>query len=310
MRAEILVGDCREVLRTLPPDSVQCVVTSPPYFGLRDYGHPDQIGLEQTPAEYVAKLVDVFRQVRRVLRPDGVLWLNLGDSYAAQGGAPIDGTLQRPGSQVGAWGGDTRRPPAGFKPKDLLGIPWRTALALQEDGWWLRRDIIWDKPNAMPESVTDRPSSSHEYVFLLTKSATYFYDAAAIREPHSESSLARVTRNWSGNRARDYPGTPQTMRMGEDQQMCHPNGRNKRSVWRVNTASYKGAHYATFPPKLVAPMILAGCPEGGTVLDPFGGSGTVGEVATRLGRRSILIELNPEYAAQAERRNLQHGLEF
>lgn len=296
MRAEILVGDCRKVLAELPAESVHCVVTSPPYFGLRDYGHPDQIGLEETPQEYVAGLVDVFRQVRRVLRPDGVVWLNLGDSYASDskwGG--------QSGDKNKASGAERRRVHTGLKDKDLIGIPWRVAFALQDDGWWLRRDVIWEKPNAMPESVTDRPSGSHEYVFLLTKSPDYFYDAEAIREP--------MVKGASGSSFHEgKTGVNAGSRVSVKERTDNPNGRNKRSVWRVNTAQYKGAHYATFPPDLVAPMILAGCPEGGIVLDPFGGSGTVGEVATRLNRRAFLIELNPDYARQAETRNAQAGL--
>jgi DNA modification methylase len=302
MKAEILVGDCRKVLAELPAESVHCVVTSPPYFGLRDYGHPDQIGLEATPAAFVAELVGVFREVRRVLRPDGVLWINLGDTYATRYRS------QRPCGRAGFKEGERCRSGVkvdGFKEKDLIGIPWRVAFALQDDGWWLRCDCIWDKPNGMPESVADRPTRTHEYLFLLTKSEDYYYDAEAVREASSKTSHGAPAAN---------PGAKQVS-LGQNVHgnlgVCSTDQRrNKRSVWTVPTKPYKGAHYATFPPDLVAPMILAGCPEGGTVLDPFGGSGTVGEVATKLGRRSILIELNPEYAEQAEMRNLQYGLDL
>jgi DNA modification methylase len=459
MRATILQGDCRTVLAGLPAESVQCVVTSPPYFGLRAYGTNPQVwggdpecdhqweteryyreggnsgsskdafheagpenaarlketrwretttcgkcgawrgelGAEPTPALFVDHIVEVFREVRRVLRPDGVVWLNLGDTYARN---PAKGQHKPGDSGKQAYlydhGGGRASATAdlgrsGLKEKDLMGIPWRVAFALQDDGWWLRRDVIWDKPNALPESVTDRPSGSHEYVFLLTRSANYYYDADAIREPHSDVSLARVRRGHHdpGHKYEDGPGD-QTI-ANDLSHACHPNGRNKRSVWRVNTANYKGSHYATFPPDLIAPMILAGTSERGccpncrapweritqkgepdrewqrrcggnadgeyhgqgtkdyeragvqnpssvkarilagmrdrktvgwrptcecprhepvpcTCLDPFGGSGTVGEVATKLGRQAVLVELNPDYVQQASERNAQLGL--
>jgi site-specific DNA-methyltransferase (adenine-specific) len=320
-------GDCREVLRELPAESVHCVVTSPPYWGLRDYGTATweggdadcdhvmsralkrdnnggmppagegtrgtqsstassvllfrdacgkcgarrvdaQLGLETTPEAYVAAMVDVFREVRRVLRDDGTLWLNLGDSYAAARSYQV-----RDNKHTDVGNTMASSVPEGLKPKDLVGIPWRVAFALQADGWYLRSDIVWAKPNPMPESVTDRPTKSHEYVFLLAKSARYFFDADAVRETSSD----------------DF-------------------GRNIRSVWTIATAPYPGAHFATFPPKLVEPCVKAGCPVGGVVLDPFAGTGTVGMVAQSLSRRAVLIELNPEYLRQCLARNAQAPL--
>ena len=311
----ILTGDCRDVLATLPDCSVNCCVTSPPYFGLRDYGCDGQIGLESTPDTYVAELVAVFREVKRVLRDDGTLWLNLGDSYAST----TSGTGARGGSfaaERAQWQGDARpvQIPPGLKPKDLIGIPWRVAFALQADGWYLRQDIIWHKPNPMPESVTDRCTKSHEYIFLLSKSARYYFDNKAIMEPaqYGEQHAAKAT-SWGTNRKHpnkanvdDYAfkGDNHTTSKMEDGSY----GRNKRSVWTVTTKPYKGAHFATFPPDLIRPCILTGCPQGGTVIDPFGGSGTTGEVCEEEGRNSILIELNPEYVKLAKRRTAQAGL--
>ncbi len=270
----IIQGDCRTALRDMPSESVNCCVTSPPYWGLRDYGHADQIGQEKTPQEFVETMRQVFSEVRRVLRKDGTCWLNLGDSYStgSSGQNFLDPKGERPGGgrlkEAGGYGHTGRKKIPGLKSKDLIGIPWRVALALQADGWWLRSDIIWAKPNSMPESVTDRPTRSHEYLFLLTKSERYHYDHEAIKEP-----------------------------------MAGGDGlRNKRDVWTMPTASYSDAHFATYPPDLIKPCILAGCPVGGTVLDPFGGSGTTGMVALELGRKAILIELNPEYAKLAEGR--------
>lgn len=325
----ILTGDCREVLKTLPDASVNCCVTSPPYFGLRDYGHAWQIGLEFTPDAYVAELVAVFREVRRVLRDDGTLFLNLGDSYANDG--KWGGSSG--GKHVKALHGDTGvgrgKVHTGLKPKDLIGIPWRVAFALQADGWWLRQDIIWAKPNPMPESVTDRCTKSHEYIFLLSKSARYYFDAEAIAEPVAESTLPRSLRaQTSSARECGVPGqSPHSLhekrgrggrnafrgqwhfrdaengpanRDGRDMRDIGTSAtRNKRDVWTVATQPYKGAHFATFPPDLIKPCILAGCPAGGTVLDPFGGSGTTGSVASGNGRRAVLVELNPEYAKLA-----------
>jgi DNA modification methylase len=294
----ILVGDCIESMRGLFDQSVHTCVTSPPYFGLRDYGHDGQIGLEPTPDEFVAKLVEVFRDVRRVLRDDGTLWLNLGDSYASgtkgSGGAGKS-TLgpNRDLQNIGFQKMEPRRFDVGLADKQLIGIPWRVAFALQADGWYLRQDIIWHKPNPMPESVTDRCTKAHEYIFLLSKSARYYFDADAIKEPASGRETFfgsdRYSKGSGRNDAERYNATT-----------CET--RNKRSVWTVTTKPFKGAHFATFPPNLIEPCIKAGCPEGGTVLDPFGGSGTTGMVAQTWGRKFILCELNPEYAQMARDR--------
>ena len=282
----------------MPSGSVNCVVTSPPYFGLRDYGHDGQIGLEQTPAEFVAKLVDVFREVHRVLRDDGTLWLNLGDSYAAGkcGRADQDrNTRNRDGrntanaTDTGAPMYGQRKIPEGLKPKDLIGIPWRVAFALQEAGWYLRQDIIWHKPNPMPESVTDRCTKAHEYVFLLSKSPRYYFDSEAIKEP--------AVKGAAGSSFNKGKTAAHQMGRSSEKERTEDGTRNRRSVWTVTTKPFKGAHFATFPPDLIEPCILAGCPEGGVVLDPFGGSGTTAGVALAHGRRAILCELNPEYAA-------------
>jgi DNA modification methylase len=282
---QVLTGDCRAVLATLPEASAACCVTSPPYWGLRDYGHAGQLGLEPTPDEYVASMVEVFRGVRRVLADDGTLWLNLGDSYAA-GASP------------------------GLKPKDLVGIPWLVAFALRADGWYLRSDIIWSKLNIMPESVIDRPTKAHEYVFLLAKSERYFYDADAIREPHKASSLARYK---YGLKATQDPnaikgslrantvsaGVGNCDRMGD---FINAAGRNARSVWTIASEPCAEAHFATFPQALARRCILAGSPKGGTVLDPFNGAGTTGVVAVKHERRYVGIELNPEYVAMSSAR--------
>lgn len=299
---KLLQGDCFEVLPTLEAESVHCVVTSPPYWGLRDYGADGQLGLERTPEEYVAKLVSVFREVRRVLRNDGTLWLNLGDSYASQGGPePAQSKWQVNGASNTMSGGQSRGV-GKLKPKDLVGIPWRVAFALQADGWWLRQDIIWAKPNPMPESVTDRCTKAHEYLFLLTKSARYWYDAEAIAEPSIYPDDNRKARQRPADYERQYGEN------GRIRTVVNPNNartyptRNRRSVWTVATQPYSGAHFAVMPPELVKPCILAGCPAGGVVLDPFAGSGTTLAVAGRLGRNAIGIELNPEYITLAERR--------
>ncbi len=311
MSEMILQGDCIEVMRTLEAESVHCCVTSPPYWGLRDYGCDGQIGIERTPEEYTEKMVEVFREVRRLLRDDGTLWLNLGDSYSmsTRGAGGNRKQHTNAGSVIGDRGWQI---PNGLKPKDLVGIPWRVAFALQADGWYLRSDIIWSKPNPIPESVTDRPTKAHEYIFLLAKSERYYYDADAVREPHKPISLERYKYGHNAPpdptgkvSAASVTGAFQCERMGDH---VNPNGRNRRSVWEVTTQSYPGAHFATFPEALVMPCILAGCPMGGTVLDPFAGSGTTGAVAQRLGRKFIGIELNPAYARMAEERAAQHGL--
>ena len=291
MDYRIIEGDCIEGMRRLEGQSVNCVVTSPPYFGLRDYGHDGQIGLEQTPDEYVAKLVEVFREVRRVLRDDGTVWLNLGDSYNAAG---REGHGTRHGYKQGtnrasATNTDNCRPSvADLKPKDLIGIPWRVAFALQADGWYLRQDIIWHKPNPMPESVRDRCTKAHEYIFLLSKSERYWFDSDAMQEPASKGAAG--SEFHTGKTAAHQMGRSSNAKRTED------GTRNRRSVWTVATKPYKGAHFATFPPDLIRPCILAGCPVGGTVLDPFGGSGTTAQVALEEGRDAVLCELNESYA--------------
>jgi DNA modification methylase len=364
----IYCGDAIEILRTLPAESVHCVVTSPPYWGLRDYSRcecavrrttyphggppehgadaggaaftkePDpncprchetgfdpivkekQIGLEETPGAYVARLVEVFREVRRVLRSDGTVWLNLGDSFAREAakGQHKPGDL---GKQAYIYDTGSGRDSAtadlaacGLKPKDLVGIPWRVAFALQADGWWLRSDIIWSKLNPLPESVTDRVTRSHEYVFLLAKRARYYYDADTIREVPAPSTLARValaeTRPISGSSAHEYKRSSDArvsqdkFKDERDHLVCapHPLGRNRRSVWHIATEPFPDVHFATFPRALVEPCIKAGCPPGGVVLDPFMGSGTAGVVALSLGRLFIGIDIKAHYCEMAARR--------
>ncbi|WP_225024279.1 DNA-methyltransferase [Pseudomonas aeruginosa] len=338
---EIRVGDCLDALRAMPDQSFHCCVTSPPYFGLRDYGMPGQIGLEQTPAEFVSRLVEVFREVRRVLRDDGTLWLNLGDSYATDG--KWGGSSG--GKHASALHGNTSigrtKVRTGLKPKDLIGIPWRLAFALQDDGWYLRQDIIWHKPNPMPESVRDRCTKAHEYLFLLSKSPRYHFDQDAIAEPLAPASVARLAQGgWDDQHGSDrVPGkTNGAMKAvggrrskrnsfaRETKSSAGTHGqkaqhrpdrpdidysatRNKRSVWTVPTAGFKGAHFATFPPDLIRPCVLAGAPRGGLVLDPFGGAGTTALVAMQEGRRSVLLELNPEYASIARHRLASAWLE-
>jgi len=293
MTAFVMTGDCLDVMRQMEAASVQTCVTSPPYFGLRDYGHDGQIGLEDTPDAYVARLVEVFREVRRVLRDDGTLWLNLGDSYAndvkwggSSGGKHVT-------ALHGGAGPGRARTHTGLKPKNLIGIPWRVAFALQADGWYLRQDIIWHKPNPMPESVRDRCTKAHEYVFLMSKSPRYYYDAYAIKEDATGKAPGNQKPTKSG-RAHEAGDDRHRTSAG-----LHHIGavdkRNRRSVWTVTTRPYKGAHFATFPPALVEPCILAGAPKGGMVLDPFAGSGTVAQVCEQHGRHSVNIELNPEY---------------
>jgi len=253
----------------IPDNSVDCVVTSPPYWGLRDYGLDEQgLGLEPTPEEYCANMVEVFREVWRVLKPTGTVWINLGDSYSD---------------------------------KQMVGIPWRVAFALQADGWYLRSDIIWSKPSAMPESVTDRPTKAHEYVFLLTKSPRYYYDADAIRETYAPATLVDARDNENGQRRdRGFPGSPSVG--GTALGGLRAGGRNKRTVWEITTQPYPEAHFATYPEKLVEPCIMAGCPQDGVVLDPFVGSGTTLAVAQRLGRKGIGTDLNEEYLRLASKR--------
>ena len=314
-------GDALEQLREMPDESAHCCVTSPPYYALRDYGVEGQLGLEETPEAFVAVMAEVFREVRRVLRPDGTLWLNFGDSYASR---PKRRTEAQATAKSGLAGGlstqcqmleQPNKVVGGYKNKDLMGMPWRVAFALQADGWWLRQDIIWHKPTPMPESVRDRCTRAHEYIFLLSKSAKYHYDSDAIREPSTYTGRRAFPDGWeagSGNHdavrrskkkrghERRHQGLEAQDSLPRAQQSA--NGRNKRSVWTVVSKGYPDAHFATFPPELIEPCILAGCPEGGIVLDPFGGSGTTAQVARELGRKAVLIELNADYIELAKDR--------
>lgn len=302
----IIVGDCIKSMQAMPAQSIHCCVTSPPYFGLRDYGHTGQIGLEETPEAYVARLVEVFREVRRVLRDDGTLWLNLGDSYNA-----YNGNRGRSASFQSATDHALPSLPNGhgltvkhLGNKQLLGIPWRVAFALQEDGWYLRQDIIWHKPNPMPESVRDRCTKAHEYIFLLSKSERYHFGSEAMKEPAtSNASGAAASFKRSGSkRGQVIPRQHYGTHRPEREDVAYNETRNRRSVWTVATRPYKGAHFATYPPELIRPCILASCPAGGTVLDPFGGSGTTAQVALEEGRAAVLCELNPDYAELARQR--------
>jgi DNA modification methylase len=340
----IFHGNSLDVLKELPSESVHCCVTSPPYWGLRDYGCNGQLGLEKTPAEYIANMVEIFRMVRELLTDDGTLWLNIGDSYASG-----KGTCFNPGGGCSSIGKDRKEAGAhpldrgnksdleavGLKPKDLVGIPWMVAFALRADGWYLRQDIIWSKPNPMPESVTDRCTKSHEYIFLLSKSPRYYYDQEAIKEPIKDTSVARLIQDVESQAGSERVpgktnGNMKAVKFGGNKQCpdtrlqsgkeWHPlcaggspasqghsgyfnvDGTarggimaNKKSVWTVTTKGYKEAHFATFPPELIIPCIKAGCPEGGIVLDPFFGSGTTGEVCRKLSRKCIGIELNEAY---------------
>lgn len=288
---KVLQGDCLASMRTLPDLSINCCITSPPYYGLRAYGGGEaEIGIEKTPEEYITNMVNVFKEVKRVLRADGVIWVNIGDSYAGSGKGQWNGGSSDPKNNK------TRGMPLeiqtgasiGLKNKDLIGIPWMLAFALRADGWYLRQDIIWHKPNPMPESVRDRCTKAHEYVFLLSKSPKYYYDNEAIKYPVKQDWGTRDRTNGKyhneGTGLQPHTGLEKSYTMA-----------NKRSVWTINTKPYKGAHFATFPPDLVEPCVLAGCPEGGTVIDPFGGSGTVAGVAVKNNRKAILCELNAEY---------------
>jgi DNA modification methylase len=349
---KILAGDCIQTLKQLPDASVNCCVTSPPYFGLRDYGTAtweggdpnckhigvskkgtnrnfinedgrmpnnacissgdckicgakridDQIGLEETPEEFVAKLVAVFREVRRVLKDDGTCWVNMGDSYAGSGKGPA-GNLGKEHDERNMEKKHSAIVPLGTKPKDLIGIPWMLAFALRADGWYLRQDIIWHKPNPMPESVTDRCTKAHEYIFLLSKSRQYYFDSDLIRTPLKENTKKGVESGWNCDRANISSEGSQGIKVEKMGTRFAPEkGANKRSVWSVNTHSYREAHFATYPPDLIKPCILAGCPVGGVVLDPFGGSGTTAQVAMENERDAILCELNPDYIKIIEKR--------
>jgi DNA modification methylase len=346
---EIIEGDALAVLKTLPNENVDCCITSPPYFGLRDYGVAGQIGLEETPEEYTEKLVEIFREVKRVLKKEGTMWLNLGDSYntSPAGNKKPTGFQQKSqAGQVGAlaqfningtkdripnrWGSGQNKVKE-LKSKDLIGIPWRVAFALQADGWYLRQDIIWAKPNPMPESVTDRCTKSHEYIFLLSKSSQYYFDAESIKEKaiyaitsedHRPPGIVRDRIYGYESKEAKLRGRTVTVTHGGIT-IRHPKGkhgngqqspktfvekRNKRSVWTVLTRPYAGAHFATFPEKLIVPMIHAGCPPEGIVFDPFMGAGTTALVAQKLKRNFLGIELNPEYIKIAKWRLAQKVL--
>ena len=303
-------GDCRETMRRWAADGVkaQTCVTSPPYFGLRDYGHEGQIGLEPTPEAYIAAMVEVFRCVRDVLADDGTLWLNIGDSYARSAG-PEESKLATTHTigvgykRVAENGGAPQkenRPPPGLKPKDLIGIPWMLAFALRADGWYLRQDIIWHKPNPMPESVRDRCTKAHEYIFLLSKSERYYFDAEAISEPAINAGKVVTNNNGKNGQMGDFGATRGGFMTPEG--VTVKDTRNKRSVWTVTTKPYKGAHFATFPPDLIEPCILAGSRQGDIVLDPFMGSGTTAQVAVQHGRQYLGCELNPAYEAMQQER--------
>jgi DNA modification methylase len=307
-------GDCRETMRRWAEQGIkaQTCVTSPPYYGLRDYGHDGQIGLEETPEEYIKAMVEVFRCVRDVLADDGTLWLNIGDSYynyrPGKGQALVKQSVSNTKQDLPDTCARRGNILPGLKEKDLIGIPWMLAFALRADGWYLRQDIIWHKPNPMPESVQDRCTKAHEYIFLLSKSEKYYYDIDAIREPHSQAEKDGVTKEmmqkeWTAKR--ESQGKVQSDQSGKTSQggtvnrnknyYGNPEGRNKRSVWTVTTKPYSGAHFATFPFDLITPCILAGAPAGGVVLDPFMGSGTTAAVAVLNGRNYLGCELNPAY---------------
>lgn len=321
---KIIQGDCLEVLKTLPDESIDCCVTSPPYYGLRDYGHEGQIGLEETPEMFVAKMVEVFTEVKRVLKKEGTLWLNLGDSYAANGlkntGRNDEGTTTGMGGIINAGLKTLIKVKTNLKPKDLIGIPWMVAFALRSSGWYLRQDIIWHKPNPMPESVTDRCTKSHEYIFLLSKSQKYYYDAEAIKQPIADASIFRLLQDVDNQNGYDrVPGkTNGRMKAVGRIDLDGTDGfrdtgivrcgdpisgkANKRSVWTVTTKPFSEAHFATFPEDLIVDCIKAGCPENGIVLDPFSGAGTTALVARKLYRNYIGIELNQQYIDISEKR--------
>lgn len=304
MGVKIIVGDCREVMKTMSSDSVDCVVTSPPYWGLRDYGVEGQLGMEPTLGEHIETMVGVFREVRRILKPTGTVWLNYGDCYATSPNG-------RSAADTKAAGNDDRtfrdKPfstiQGNLKPKDLVMMPSRVAIAMQDDGWWVRSEIIWAKPNPMPESIRDRPTTAHEKIFLLTKTPRYHYDAEAVRTA-ATSKTTKMPDGWDtgsgGHGSRHRNGREKGAKTAPD--YAQKEGVNLRNVWPIATKPFPEAHFATFPPDLVIPCIKAGCPEGGIVFDPFGGAGTVGLVANRLNRDAILIELNKAYAEMAERR--------
>lgn len=307
--SEIYCGDAAEVLRTLPPESVNMCVTSPPYYGLRDYGESGQIGIEKTPAEYIARLVVVFEEVRRVLVKDGTLWVNIGDSYAGSGKGPMSLAVAGNGKNKELYQKDSRiyevpKTWDKIKPKDLIGIPWLLAFALRERGWYLRSDIIWHKRNCLPESVTDRPVKSYEHIFLLSKSPRYYYDYKAIMEPLKQVSIERYKRGRSAHSK--YVGKQGITRERENFADFPQEGKRKRDVWEVSTNTYRmDEHFAMYPEKLIEPCILAGSAQGGVVLDPFFGSGTTGAVAKRLGRDFIGIDISERFIEKAKARIAQ-----
>ncbi len=299
-------GDALDVLRRMESGSVDCVVTSPPYYGLRDYGVDGQLGAEDSPTEYVENMRVLFAEARRVLADDGTLWINLGDSYVHRRASGPQGATgeraERAFTAAGAGGW------VGMPDKNLMGVPWRVAFALQDDGWTLRNDIIWHKPNAMPESVTDRLSTRHEHLFLLTKSRRYWFDLDPIREKHADSSIARSGRAFTADTHRDYTGAAQTLNPA---QFVNAAGKNPGDVWSIGTQPFSGAHFAVFPLELPERCILAGCKPGGTVLDPFSGSGTTGLAAAKHGRRYVGIDLNANYLDLSLRTRLQQpGLDL
>ena len=332
---KIYLGDSLELIKTFPNNQFDCVVTSPPYYGLRDYGADGQIGLEDTPEEYISKLVELFREIRRCLKDTGTIWVNIGDSYCGTGDK---GDYRDPKYKDGRNGQSTSKNKnvKGCKHKDLIGIPWMLAFALRADGWYLRQDIIWHKPNPMPESVTDRCTKSHEYIFLLSKSEKYYFDNEAIQEEavtqidprigkRCEYDGMRKGEEGTGNRAfvslktrpkmggRKYGdnGDPKFATKSWKEWEPTMEGdvvvRNKRDVWTVNVKPNKEAHFATYPEELIVPCIIAGCPEGGVVLDPFMGSGTTGIVARKLNRNYVGCELNPDYQRMGKRRIFNEG---
>ncbi|CAL7867263.1 Methyltransferase [Fusobacterium necrophorum subsp. funduliforme] len=309
----IICGDALETLKKFPKESINCVITSPPYFRLRDYHQEGQIGREDTVEEYLEKLKKIFQEVKRVLKKDGTCWVVIGDSYAGTGGGKKE--YMDPKYSKGRNGQSSSKPKIkGYKSKDLMGIPWRLALLLRENGWYLRSDIIWHKENAMPESCRDRPTRSYEHVFLLTKSSKYYYDFDALTEAMKEVSKKRYVRGRKAENKylRGEVGI-RIQKINEARAYGHykgdnvPQFRNRRDIWTINTASFRGNHYATFPPKLVEICMIAGCPKKGVLLDPFMGSGTVGLVAVRQDRKYIGIELNEEYCKLAEERIESEG---
>ena len=305
----IINRDALYALRELPEESVHCCVTSPPYYALRDYGLDMQIGREDTPEQYIDRLTEVFRELRRVLRSDGTLWLNIADTYCGTGNKGYHADPKNPKGRNGQQIARNNRV-SGCKQKDLIGIPWLLAFALRADGWYLRSDIIWQKENPMPESVKDRCARCYEHIFLFSKSKKYFFDYKAISEPIAPATAERLKRGMKGGNkyGKPVPGQPQPQSINRPREHgaikdsdINPL-RNKRDVWKINTVPFKGGHYAAYPPKLVETCLLAGCPEGGIVLDPFMGSGTTGMVASQMGRHFVGVELNPEYTELAYKR--------